>query len=150
MATYTISIAGDKRLSDALKKTAAKARDLRPFFERIYTESFLPEMGETFETQPWKPLSPPYLQWKTQAGYPREIGQLTRAMIKSLTGTSRSRGTVKRISKLKATFGTSLDYASSFDRERPLMVHALPKIASYIDENISTYILELLNYKGTK
>ena len=152
MPSFDITIRGDKYLLRGLRQTVRNIRDLREFFKRVYDGSFVPSMAQVFsrEGPGWKPLNPQYLAAKVAAGYRPEIGRRTDAMRKTLATRSRTPGTIRRIAKQEATFGTSLEYAGYFDAERDLLTSTAHEVAGYIEQNLPGYLLGPVNYKGVR
>ena len=147
---FSTQIIGLDKFIKATDEARKNAADFSPLFERIYAEIFVPAMSETFlkEGPGWKPINPSYRRWKREMGYRLEVGRRTDDMRKAMALKSRTRGTVRQIKKHYAVFGTSLDYASDFDEERPLRNLAIKRISAFLTKEVANYILD--PYRKTK
>ena len=151
MPSFDLEINGLDKLAKDLSVAKGKPKDLRSLFEDAYENSFTPEMADTFQDEGpgWKPLSAQWLRFKREGGYPTSIGQFTQALRRSLATKARTQGTIRRISKQEATFGTSLEHAAYFDAERPIFSNrTLTRLSGYLSENIARHIMKPLEARG--
>jgi phage gpG-like protein len=114
MSEVIIKVTGTKEAMRTLRKYKMRAADVKPAWDKV-EEHLALNMQRAFAThgastgRAWKPLKPEYAAWKTAHGYPPtpliRTGELWRSV--SLVPMD-----ISRKGLTKATFGTSVDYAS--------------------------------------
>jgi phage gpG-like protein len=114
MSEVIIKVTGTDRAIRLLREHKLRAADMKPAWDKV-EETIALSAQRAFAThgastgRAWKPLKPEYLAWKTAHGYPPapliRSGELWQSV--SLVPMD-----ISRKGLTKATFGTSLDYAS--------------------------------------
>ena len=112
MVVLRIDTIGEERFIRGFNRYVEDMKDFSPVFEQI-ADWFYSEEKRIFahqgDPESFVPLSPQYKAWKDKHYPGKPIMQLRGRLIASLAG--QADGTVKKIGKMEAEYGTQVPYA---------------------------------------